>query len=211
MDQVHAVLASLPGGAVIPLVYRHGAAETVFIVALATWLVFEFVMRVRQRMLASGPPSRDPTFFVLVATLAGSIILAEVLGRRGGLPWPGGVAWPFAAGIALIAVGLGLRVWSIATLGRFFQFRIKVQPGHQVVAKGPYRYVRHPSYTGLALILAGIALATDDVWSLVVVAVVAGAGLAVRIHAEERQLTQALGAEYEQFAAGRKRLVPGVW
>jgi protein-S-isoprenylcysteine O-methyltransferase Ste14 len=160
MDQVHAVLASLPGGAVIPLVYRHGAAETVFIVALATWLVFEFVMRVRQRMLASGPPSRDPTFFVLVAALAGSIILAEVLGRRGGLPWPGGVAWPFAAGIALI--------------------------------------------------LAGIALATD-VWSLVVVAVVAGAGLTVRIHAEERQLTQALGAEYEQFAAGRKRLVPGVW
>jgi protein-S-isoprenylcysteine O-methyltransferase Ste14 len=139
MDQVHAVLASLPGGAVIPLVYRHGAAETVFIVALATWLVFEFVMRVRQRMLASGPPSQGPTFFVLVAALAGSIILAEVLGRRGGLPWPGGVAWPFAAGIALIAVGFGLRVWSIATLGRFFQLRIKVQPGHQVVAKGPYR------------------------------------------------------------------------
>jgi hypothetical protein len=54
--------------------------------------VFEFVMRVRQRMLASGPPSQDPTFLVLVATLAGSIILAEVLGRRGGLPWPGG--WP---------------------------------------------------------------------------------------------------------------------
>jgi protein-S-isoprenylcysteine O-methyltransferase Ste14 len=58
---------------------------------------------------------------------------------------------------------------------------------------------------------AGIALTTDDVSSLVVVAVVAGAGLAVRIHAEERQLIQALGAEYEHFAAGRKRLVPGVW
>jgi len=41
-------------------------------------------------------------------------------------------------------------------------------------------------------------------------AVLGGAGLAVRIRAEERQLTQALGAEYEQFAVGRKRLVPGV-
>jgi len=86
-----------------------------------------------------------------------------------------------------------------------------VQPGHQVVTKGPYRYVRHPSYTGIALVLAGIALACDDVWALLVVAVLGGLGLYVRIRAEERQLTQALGDEYEHFAAGRKRLVPGVW
>lgn len=59
--------------------------------------------------------------------------------------------------------------------------------------------------------LAGIALACDDVWGLLAVAVLGGIGLAVRIRAEERQLTQALGAEYERFAAGRKRLVPWVW
>ena len=59
--------------------------------------------------------------------------------------------------------------------------------------------------------LAGIALASGDIWSLVAVAILGGAGLAVRIRAEERQLTQALGTEYQQFAAGRKRLVPGVW
>jgi protein-S-isoprenylcysteine O-methyltransferase Ste14 len=46
---------------------------------------------------------------------------------------------------------------------------------------------------------------------LVAVAALGGAGLAVRIHAEERQLTDSPGEEYEQFAAGRKRLVPGVW
>jgi protein-S-isoprenylcysteine O-methyltransferase Ste14 len=213
MDQAsgYAILAASASGAAAPLAYRHGAAETVFIAALATWAVFEFAMRVRQRLLASGPPSRDLTFFVLVGSLVGSIILAEVLGRRGGLPWPGGVVWPFVTGIAMIAAGLLLRAWSIAALGRFFQFRIKVQPGHRVVTSGPYRYVRHPSYTGLALILAGIALTTGDVWSLLVVAVVAGTGLLVRIRAEERQLTQALGPEYETYAAGRKRLVPGVW
>jgi len=49
------------------------------------------------------------------------------------------------------------------------------------------------------------------VWSLAAAAALGGAGLAVRIRAEERQLTQALGAEYQQFAAGRKRLVPGLW
>ena len=53
--------------------------------------------------------------------------------------------------------------------------------------------------------------ACNDVLSLLAVAVLGGAGLAVPIRAEERQLTRALGAEYEDFAAGRKRLVPGVW
>jgi len=123
----------------------------------------------------------------------------------------GGQVWPLVVGLVLILAGIGLRAWSIATLGRFFQYQIRVQSGHHVVTGGPYRYVRHPSYTGIALILIGIALACDDVWSLLAVAVLGGVGLWVRIHAEERQLEQALGTEYEQFAASRKRLVPGVW
>ena len=195
----------------VPLVFRHGAAETAFTVALAAWLVFEFVMRLRQRSRSAGPVSEDRTYFILTPALIGSVIAAEILGRSGGLPWPGGVLWPFVTGLVLIAAGLGLRAWSIAVLGRFFQYQIKIQPGHQVVTSGPYRYVRHPSYTGIALVLAGIAIACDDVWALVAVAILGGAGLGVRIRAEERQLTQALGADYERFAAGRKRLLPWIW
>ena len=47
--------------------------------------------------------------------------------------------------------------------------------------------------------------------SLLAAAIVGGAGLVVRIRAEERQLTEALGAEYPRFTAERRRLVPGVW
>ena len=199
------------GGVVVPLVFQHGAAETAFTVAVVVWAAFEFVMRVRQRFLSRGPGTVDRSAFILLPAMAGCVVLAEVLGRRGGLPWPGGLAWPFAAGMVLIVAGLGLRVWSIITLGRFFQYFIKVQPGHRVVTGGPYRFVRHPSYTGIALVLLGIALACDDVWGLLAVAVLAGLGLAVRIRAEERQLRDSLGEEYQRFAAGRKRLVPGVW
>jgi protein-S-isoprenylcysteine O-methyltransferase Ste14 len=70
--------------------------------------------------------------------------------------------------------------------------------------------VRHPSYSGIVRVLIGIALATGDILSVIVVAVLSSLGLAVRIRAEERQLTDALGAQYERFAAQRKRLVPGV-
>jgi len=195
----------------MPLIFRQGPAATAFTVAVAAWLIFEFVMRARQRRQAGRPASADPTFSILIACLVAAVIAAEALGRDGRLPWPGGRAWPAAAGIALIIAGIGLRAWSIATLGRFFQYQITIQPGHQVVTSGPYRHLRHPAYTAIALILAGIALACDDVWSLAAAAALGGAGLAVRIRAEERQLTQALGAEYQQFAAGRKRLVPGLW
>jgi len=196
---------------VVPLVYRHGTAETVYSAALLVWVVFEFAGRVRQHLRSQGPASLDRSAFVLVPSLVAAVVVTQLLGRRGALVWPGGLLWPVVAGVVLMAAGIGLRAWSIATLGRFFQYWIKVQPGHRVVTGGPYRYVRHPSYTGLALVLAGLALASGDVWSLAAVAVLGGAGLAARIRVEERQLTQALGAEYEQFAAGRKRLVPGLW
>ena len=195
----------------MPLIFRAGAAETAFSAAVAVWAVFEFVMRVRQRLRAGRPATPDASAIVLVPCLAAAVIATLVLGRHGGRLWPGGLVWPVVAGFALIIAGIGLRAWSIATLGRFFQYQIQIQPGHLVVTGGPYRYVRHPSYTGVALVLTGIAVASDDVWSLVAAAVLGGAGLAVRIHAEERQLARALGGEYEQFAAGRKRLVPGLW
>ena len=201
----------MDGDVFVPLIFRDGAAATAFTVAVVAWAVFELVMRGRQRLRAGGPAAPDPSFAGLLACLGAAVIAAEALGRRGGLPWPGDLVWPVVVGIVLIAAGIGLRTWSIAILGRFFQYRVEVQPGHRVVTGGPYRYLRHPSYTGIALVLAGIALACDDVWSLLAVAVLGGAGVAVRIRAEERQLTRALGAEYERFAAGRKRLVPGVW
>ncbi len=75
----------------MPLIFRHGAAGTAFIVAVAGWAVFELVMRVRQRLRASGPAAWDRSALVLVPCLAGAVGAAEVLGRRGGLPWPG--AW----------------------------------------------------------------------------------------------------------------------
>lgn len=196
---------------ITPLVFRHGAAEAAFFAAVLVWAAFETVMRVVQHARSQGPPALDRSSAVVLPAVVGSVVLAEVLGRRGGLPWPGGLVWPVAAGVAAIAAGMALRAWSIITLGRFFQYQIKIQPGHRVVTSGPYRYVRHPSYTGIALVLAGIGLGCGDVWGFVAVAVLTAVGLAVRIRAEERQLVEALGAEYERFAAGRKRLVPGVW
>jgi protein-S-isoprenylcysteine O-methyltransferase Ste14 len=194
-----------------PLIFSPGAARTAFDAVAAAWVAFEGVMGIRQRWRARHLNLRDGTYFVLLLCIIAAVIAAVRIGASGDVLWPGGRLWPVIAGIVLIVAGTGLRAWSIATLGRFFQYQIEIQEGHRVITSGPYRYVRHPSYTGLALALTGFALASGSVLSLPAVAVLGGLGLVVRIRAEERQLTEALGAEYERFAAHRKRLIPGVW
>ena len=194
-----------------PLVFTSDAARDALLGVSVAWWLFEAVMNVRQWLRAGRSLSRDPTYVLVYVCVAASVIAAQVLGRQGGLLWPGGLVWPVAVGLTLIVACVALRAWSIITLGRFFQYSIGIQSGHTVVTTGPYRFVRHPSYTGLALGVLGYALACGDVWSLIAAAALAGLGLTVRIRVEERQLRESLGADYDAFAASRKRLIPGVF
>jgi protein-S-isoprenylcysteine O-methyltransferase Ste14 len=194
-----------------PLIVTSGAARAALYGVAGAWWVFEAVMNIRQWRQAGRGRRRDPTYVLMYVCVAASVVVSQVLGRRGGLLWPGGRAWPVVAGLLLIVACIAVRAWSILTLGRFFQYSIGIQSGHRVVTSGPYRFVRHPSYTGIMLGVAGYALACDDVWSLVAAAGLTGLGLTIRIRAEERQLREALGADYDEFAARRKRFLPGIF
>src|SRR5438067_5599407 len=116
-----------------PLVFQRDVATIVFSVSIAVWVLFEFVMRIRQRSLLRGRPARDPSGVVLVACLTASVVASIQLGQHGPLLWPGGRLWPLVAGEVLIGAGIALRAWSISTLGRLFQYRIEVQSEHYVV------------------------------------------------------------------------------
>jgi protein-S-isoprenylcysteine O-methyltransferase Ste14 len=194
-----------------PLVFTSGAARGTLYGISGAWWAFEAVMNVRQWLRAGRSLGRDPTLALVYVLVAASVAAAQILGRRGGLLWPGGRLWPVVAGLVLIVACIALRAWSIGTLGRFFQYAIQIQSGHTVVTSGPYRFVRHPSYTGLILGVTGYALACGDVWSLAAAAVLTGTGLTIRIRVEERQLRDSLGADYDEFAARRKRLIPGLF
>ena len=67
----------------------------------------------------------------------------------------GAVFW---AGCALFRLGLMLRWYSIIYLGRFFTVNVAIHSGHEIIDTGPYRYIRHPSYTGALLAFLGLAL-----------------------------------------------------
>ena len=131
--------------------------------------------------------------------------------RSGDLTLPGPGWWPVALGLAVFAAGLGLRAWAVRELGRFFQFTVVVQADHQVVDSGPYRHVRHPSYTGLLMASLGLGIALGTWLSIPACLVPPLIGFGVRLRHEEAVLVQALGEPYRAYMQRTKRLVPGVW
>jgi protein-S-isoprenylcysteine O-methyltransferase len=112
--------------------------------------------------------------------------------------------------IAVFAIGLLLRWGSIIYLGRFFTIDVNVAADHKVIDSGPYRFVRHPSYSGLMLIWLGIGISTGNLLALLVI-MLPGIGLLHRIRIEESVLAESLGNRYREYMQKTKRLIPFVY
>jgi Isoprenylcysteine carboxyl methyltransferase (ICMT) family len=102
--------------------------------------------------------------------------------------------------------------WSIAALGGDFRTTVEVEPGQAVVSTGPYRWVRHPSYTGLLLIAAGLGVARSEWVSLAACVLLLLPALVRRIHVEEAELDHVLGDAYRNYQSNTTaRLIPRLW
>jgi protein-S-isoprenylcysteine O-methyltransferase Ste14 len=179
-------------------------------VSLVAWGLFELSLAVRDVVRAKGRRARDRGTRILISfTLNGAVVLAFVSASvASSLRIPG----PYtAAGLVVMWLGLTIRVWAVAALGSAFRTSVEVDTGQTVVSRGPYRWVRHPSYTGLILIVAGFGLAAGNWLALAACVVLPLAGLLRRIQVEEAELTRVLGDRYRVYRARTKRLIPGVW
>jgi protein-S-isoprenylcysteine O-methyltransferase Ste14 len=120
--------------------------------------------------------------------------------------------WPiFIAGLVIVILGIAFRQWAVLALGQFFTVQVRVRSDQTVVDTGPYRWVRHPSYTGIITSFVGIGVALENWLSLAALLVIPTIGLVVRIRVEERVLLDALGEPYRQFSVSRARLIPKLW
>jgi protein-S-isoprenylcysteine O-methyltransferase len=117
-------------------------------------------------------------------------------------------AGTFWAGICLIFIGTAFRWYSAQVLGKFFTFDVAILDGHTLIESGPYRYIRHPSYTGALVALVGFGFALGN-WAALLVAVMCLCMAYVhRIRVEEAALIAALGDSYVQYRCRTWRLVP---
>jgi protein-S-isoprenylcysteine O-methyltransferase Ste14 len=105
-------------------------------------------------------------------------------------------------------LGVLVRQYAIAILGRFFSLSVQISEDHKVVDKGPYRLVRHPSYTGIIITFIGLGLAVQSLGALLVLVLFFGISFGYRMRVEERALLSGLGQDYASYMKRTKRLIP---
>ena len=195
----------------VTLVLSQPAAEIPFGVTVLVWVVGERVLSFRD--LRSGAWKSKQDAGSVIAVAAGIVVgfgAGLVLASRDALSLPGPVVW-LVVGLMVAWAGMLLRLWAVLTLGRFFTTTVVVRSGQTVVSSGPYRFVRHPSYLGLLILLLGFGLTLGDLAAAVVMVVLPTVGLLWRIRVEEVALRAGLGDSYLEYCKGRARLIPGIW
>jgi protein-S-isoprenylcysteine O-methyltransferase Ste14 len=103
---------------------------------------------------------------------------------------------------------MAFRYYCMRVLGRYFTFNVAVHSGQTVVEAGPYRYIRHPSYTGALITVVGLGLVLGNWAGMIALVACVGIGYAYRIRVEESALVLALGEPYRNYMLRTRRLVP---
>lgn len=182
----------------------------IYLALFGAWLLGEAVVLVRRRATA-GLESRDRGFIgraVLVLLVANLLAIVALKYFR----WATfATATSACAGLALMAAGLLLRWWSVIHLGRFFTVNVAVAADHRVIDTGPYRWIRHPSYAGMLLVLVGIGVCFGNVVSMLIILVPLLFLMSKRMQVEEEALVQTLGEPYRAYMKRTKRLIPAIY
>jgi protein-S-isoprenylcysteine O-methyltransferase Ste14 len=192
--------------------FGHAGVATALIIAF--WVVFyvwiggELWLSSRRRPTAGATQRDDGSKWFLIASVWATVVIAiELAFLFPGAAVARGRTAVFVAGLVLMIAGLALRYYSIWVLGASFTVDVATRPGQEVVESGPYRWVRHPSYTGALLTVIGMLVCCLNLASLAAIVVVA-AGYANRIRVEERALATDLGSPYRDYMRRTKRLIP---
>ena len=119
-------------------------------------------------------------------------------------------AWLQPMGAILVALGLAFTVWARWRLGRNWSGSVTVKQDHKLIESGPYRWVRHPIYTGLLVALAGTALVNDH-WLSYAGIPPALFGMWRKWKAEESFMRETFGEAYRAYTARTRALIPLIW
>lgn len=119
-------------------------------------------------------------------------------------------AWNYS-GIILIITGVIFRIWSIYTLGKNFTAAVMFKEKHQLIINGPYKYLRHPSYTGAFFAIIGCALLLETYLGAFIAAACMLTAYYVRITAEEKALISYFGNDYIDLQKRTYKMIPFIW
>lgn len=186
--------------------------QSVLSVSFSAWGLMELWILSRDIRRFSGRTVDRGSFLGFVICIPSALAIAfDVAPRHPGWAIAGAGPALFWIGIALTWAGMAFRLWAVLTLGAFFRTSVVVQEGHQLVTAGPYRWLRHPSYTGVIVTMTGLGLALGNWVSLAAMAILPTVAIVWRIHVEERALAEKFGDSYRDFRKSRSAVIPAIW
>jgi protein-S-isoprenylcysteine O-methyltransferase Ste14 len=185
------------------------ASVVAFWVVLYLWIGTEVWLAARKRRLPPGATDHDSgsKWWVIGSVWASVAIGLQVAYWVPGTAIKSGRTTLFILGLVLMLAGMALRWYSIRVLGTSFTCEVSTRPGQEVIESGPYRWVRHPSYTGGLVTVLGVLVSCVN-WASFAALLVVLAGYAYRIRIEERALSRDLGPPYREYMRRTKRLIP---
>jgi protein-S-isoprenylcysteine O-methyltransferase len=185
------------------------------LVYFASEVLLTLTRRSRTRTGAKQDKSTLGMIWVVIAlSITAGVFVARSASLRAGViglfDFPE-TNWIRPAAVGLFVVGLAVRWWAIVTLGRFFTVDVVIEKDHELVQGGPFRWVRHPSYTGVLVAFMGWAMTLENWVALGLVIVPIFIAFVRRMNVEEEALRGALGERYAAYMKRTKRLIPGVY
>jgi protein-S-isoprenylcysteine O-methyltransferase len=175
------------------------------------YFISELLLTATRRSCGTGTRDDRSTLRLIWIIIVCSVVAAVFVALRVPSARVGNAGFCQAAGALLFAAGIALRWWAIVVLGRFFTVDVQIARDHELVAHGPFRIIRHPSYTGILLAFAGLGLSLANWLALLVLLVPIFAAFIHRMNVEEEALTLALGERYVAYKGRTSRLVPGFY
>lgn len=176
------------------------------------WVVFTLFFLTRKKKPKVAESRRDPAS--VRGLIAQMIAFALVWSLRRPLFSPIlSLGWPFDLAMAAVATALltgsiWLAIAAVGVLGQQWSYTARLVEGHALITEGPYRFVRHPIYTGLFGMLLATGLVMTNWFVLPVAIVVFLIGAKIRIRSEEKLLRDEFGAAYESYARKTPALIP---
>ena len=175
------------------------------------WILFGAIFIFRKRWSRDKTRRRDPMsiFGIVIQTL--SLPAVWMFPRRSYTIFPLGFWFQWLTTVLVIAIIL-VSLWTIwsalRVLGKQWSLQARVLEDHKLVREGPYRFVRHPIYSGmLGMIVAG-GLAWNHWIGSLISLVLFGIGTAIRVRSEEKLLREQFGAAFEDYKRGVPAVLP---
>jgi protein-S-isoprenylcysteine O-methyltransferase Ste14 len=116
-----------------------------------------------------------------------------------------------APGAILLISGTTFRLYAIHALGNYFSSTVQIKEEHKIISTGPYRFLRHPSYTGAYMAMLGSAVFLQSLAGIFIFGFGMLFAYHLRIKTEEQTLTQKFTKEYLSYAQRTYKMFPFIW